>query len=75
MPERQSAKDDLLTVGEAANLLNVTVSTLRNWDRAKKLTARRHPINGYRLYRRSKVLALREKINGSRGTPRAGGER
>ncbi len=67
--------DDLLTIGDAAKLLGVSVSTLRNWDRGKKLTPRRHPINGYRLYRRSEVLALREKINGSRSSSRPGGGR
>ncbi len=75
MPRPRPNKDDLLTIGDAAKQLGVSVSTLRNWDRGKKLTPRRHPINGYRLYRRSEVLALREKINGSRGTPRPRGGR
>ena len=44
-----------LTVGEAAKCLRVSSSTLRNWDRAGKLRARRHPMNGYRLYRRGDV--------------------
>lgn len=64
MPDRPSERDDLLTIGEAASLLGVSVSTLRNWDRAKKLTARRHPINGYRLYHRSELLSLIQKIKG-----------
>jgi len=41
-----------LTVGEAAAFLGVSPSTLRNWDRAGRLKAGRHPINGYRLYER-----------------------
>jgi MerR family transcriptional regulator, copper efflux regulator len=41
-----------LTVKEAAAFLGVSPSTLRNWDRAGRLTAMRHPINGYRLYER-----------------------
>lgn len=56
----------LLTVGEAAKELEVTAATLRNWDRAGKLTAHRHPINGYRLYRASEILALKSKIRGSK---------
>jgi len=36
-----------LTVAEAAELLGVSASTLRNWDRAGKLKASRHPVNGY----------------------------
>ena len=42
---------DFVTIGQAAEILNVTEQTLRNWDRLGKLVARRHPINGYRLYR------------------------
>ena len=39
-----------LTIKEAAELLGVTPTTLRNWDRSGKLTARRDPVNDYRLY-------------------------
>jgi MerR family copper efflux transcriptional regulator len=41
-----------LTVKEAAAYLGVAPDTLRNWDRAGKLTPGRHPLNRYRLYRR-----------------------
>jgi len=47
-----------LTVKEAALQLGVSGSTLRNWDRAGKLKARRHPINGYRLYDRAELQRL-----------------
>ena len=48
-----SAKlEEFMTVNEAAEYLGVSASTLRNWDRTEKLKAQRHPINGYRLYRR-----------------------
>ena len=49
---------ELLTVNEAANLLGVSSSTLRNWDREGKLRAMRHPINRYRLYRRRDLESL-----------------
>ena len=39
-----------LTVKEAAKYLGISPLTLRNWDKRGKLTAIRHPINGYRLY-------------------------
>lgn len=39
-----------LTIKEAAELLGVTPTTLRNWDRSGKLIARRDPVNDYRLY-------------------------
>jgi excisionase family DNA binding protein len=53
-----------LTVGQAAALLGVTAATLRNWDRAGKLKARRHPINGYRLYAKSDIERLLTEIRG-----------
>jgi len=50
----KSAKgSDIITIKEAALLLGVSEPTLRRWDEAGKFTARRHPINGYRLYERS----------------------
>lgn len=49
---------DYLTIKQAAALLGVTPETLRNWDRANKLRPARHPINGYRLYRREDLEAL-----------------
>jgi excisionase family DNA binding protein len=56
-----------LTVKEAAAYLGVAPDTLRNWDRAGKLTPGRHPVNGYRLYRREdldQILRLAEAMNG-----------
>ena len=55
---------NILTIKEAARLLGVSEPTLRRWDELGKFTARRHPINGYRLYDRAKVLAMRKKIFG-----------
>jgi excisionase family DNA binding protein len=53
--------DQYLTVKEAAALLGVSAKTLRNWDRAGKLRPGRHPMNGYRLYRREDLEALLAK--------------
>ena len=55
-----------LTVGEAASMLGVSRSTLRNWDRAGKVRAYRHPVNGYRLYREEELIVLLEKVNASK---------
>jgi site-specific DNA-methyltransferase (adenine-specific) len=51
-----------LTVAEAAALLGVTPTTLRNWDRSGKLKAVRHPVNGYRLYPQAELEALLLKV-------------
>ncbi|MFA6315418.1 MAG: MerR family DNA-binding transcriptional regulator [Candidatus Paceibacterota bacterium] len=46
---------ELIQIKDAAKMLGVTTLTLRNWDKAGKLTAYRHPINNYRVYRRSDI--------------------
>jgi DNA-binding transcriptional MerR regulator len=56
---------EVLTVSAAAALLRVSVSTLRNWDRSGKLKARRHPINGYRLYLKRDIERLRSEVEGN----------
>lgn len=64
---------DLLTVSEAASALGVSPSTLRNWDRQGKLKASRHPINGYRLYKREDLAGLMSQVD--RPTQEKGGEK
>ena len=44
---------DYATIKEAAELLGVDKTTLRRWDKAGKLKPYRHPINSYRLYKKS----------------------
>ncbi len=47
-----------LTVSEAAEFLGVSPSTIRNWDRAGKLKAVRHPVNNYRLYNQNELQTI-----------------
>lgn len=54
--------DEVLTIKAAAAVLDVSEATLRRWDKAGKLRAKRHPMNGYRLYPRRQVLDLRRQI-------------
>jgi len=49
---------DYLRISEAAEYLGVSPNTLRNWDRAGKVVAHRHPVNRYRLFRRQDLDAL-----------------
>ena len=53
----------VLLIAEAAEVLGVAQVTLRRWDASRRFTARRHPINGYRLYDTNAVLQLRDEIN------------
>ncbi|PAK78468.1 MerR family DNA-binding transcriptional regulator [Acetobacter fabarum] len=60
-----TTQSNYLTIAEAASQLGVSVPTLRNWDRQGKLTARRHPINGYRMYDRAEIVRLKKMIEGT----------
>jgi excisionase family DNA binding protein len=60
VPEHDAT--EVLTIKAAAEVLGVSEQTLRRWDRAGKLRAKRHPMNGYRLYPRRQVLELQRQI-------------
>lgn len=50
---------EFLSVGEAAEILEVSTQTLRRWEKAGAITALRTP-GGQRRFRRSDVDALIE---------------
>lgn len=49
---------DYLKVKEAATYLGVSESTIRNWERQGRIGSTRHPVNGYRLFKRSDLVAM-----------------
>jgi MerR family transcriptional regulator, copper efflux regulator len=51
-----------LNIQQAARLIGVTELTLRNWDKAGKFVANRHPINNYRVYALDQIEALMQKL-------------
>ncbi len=55
-----------LKITEAAEYLEVTPLTLRNWDKKGKLVAHRHPANNYRIYRIPDLEGFLEKIDKNR---------
>lgn len=55
---------EYFTVGEAADFLGVSPWTLRNWDKTGKLRPRRHPKNGYRIYRHQDLDAILKASDG-----------
>jgi excisionase family DNA binding protein len=61
-----TGKPDVLTISEAAEVIGVSEATLRRWDKAGKFSPHRHPVNGYRVYRRGDVLKLRKRIETGR---------
>lgn len=58
----QMTNRQLITIKEAALMLGVTTLTLRNWDKRGKLVALRHPLNNYRVYKRSEIESLLDEI-------------
>ena len=52
-----------LTVKEAAKFLGISTMTLRRWDNGKKLQAKRHPMNNYRLYNRKELEVILREIS------------
>jgi excisionase family DNA binding protein len=49
---------DFLRISDAAEYLGVSPNTLRNWENGGKVVAVRHPVNGYRLFKRKDLDAL-----------------
>ena len=43
-------------------MLGVTTLTLRNWDKAGKFAAARHPMNNYRVYTLDQIESLMAKL-------------
>jgi excisionase family DNA binding protein len=60
---------DYLLIKDAAQLVGVSEGTLRNWGRRGKLPTHRHPINGYRLYKRADLEKLLAAVHASADEP------
>lgn len=60
----------LVTIKSAAEILHVSVATLRNWDKTGKLKAIRDPKSKYRFYNISALERFRVKT-GSGGKKRS----
>ena len=55
-------KKGRITIKAAAEILGVSVETLRNWDKKKRLTAERDR-NGYRVYTISDLERFAKQAN------------
>lgn len=62
MRKAKTPTKHVLLIAEAAEVLGVSQVTLRRWDASGRFPARRHPINGYRLFEAEAVLRLRDEI-------------
>ena len=52
---------EFLRISDAAEYLGVSPNTRRNWERAGKIAAHRHPVNRYRLFKREDLDAVLRK--------------
>ena len=50
--------NEYLYIKDAAQLLGVSENTLRNWEKEKKISVYRNPLNRYRLYRKEDLEEL-----------------
>ena len=68
--------EGFVTVKEAARILDVAPNTIRAWGAAGKIREYRHPVNSYRMYKRSELEVLMSKacqpVIASRPTKRNG---
>lgn len=66
---------DYLKTGEVAAYLGVHTDTLRRWDRAGKLEARRHSVNRFRLYLKRDLEVFLARIGRQQPTKKKSGGR
>ncbi len=52
-----------IKIKDASELLGVSTLTLRNWDKSGKLSAMRHPINNYRVYKYEDIEGMIPEIS------------
>ena len=57
-----TAIKEYLLVKQAAELLGVSANTIRAWAETGKLPEYRHPVNNYRLFKRTDVEQLLKQI-------------
>jgi len=61
--------DEYVRVKQAAAMLGLSPNTVRKWGALGKIPEFRHPVNTYRLYRRSDLERLIAQVEKSRVQP------
>src|SRR5690554_1130162 len=54
--------DKYLSIGQAAEILDVSPETLKRWDNSGKFKSSRHPINNYRVYSEEQIADLVQEL-------------
>ena len=60
--ENNTEKEDLITISGAAELLGVSIMTLRRWDESGRLSSTRSKEGGHRYYRRKDIEVFLEDL-------------
>ena len=58
-------QEGFLQVKEAAEILGVSPNTVRAWGDSGKIPEYRHPVNNYRLYKRSDLEEVLNRLKRS----------
>jgi excisionase family DNA binding protein len=66
-------QEGFVKVKEAARMLGVSPNTVRAWGADGKIPEYRHPVNRYRLYRRTELEQILEELEESVSTRDKGG--
>ena len=61
-------REGYATVTEAARALGVAKNTIRSWGAEGRIPEYRHPVNNYRLYKRTDLERLIRKLEQSANT-------
>jgi excisionase family DNA binding protein len=61
-------RESYVRVKQAAEMLGVCPNTIRVWGMAGKIPEYRHPVNNYRLFKRSDLDRLLKKLDRSGAT-------
>jgi MerR family copper efflux transcriptional regulator len=61
--------DEYVRIQQAAEMLGLSPNTVRKWGALGKIPEFRHPVNAYRLYRRSDLERLIAQVEQSRTQP------
>ena len=65
----KTKNDEYVRVKQAALMLGLSPNTVRKWGSLGKIPEFRHPVNTYRLYRRSDLEKLIAQVEKSRTQP------
>lgn len=66
-------QEGFLRVKEAARMLGVSPNTVRAWGADGRIPEYRHPVNRYRLYRKTELKRILDKLEASVSTRTSAG--